>query len=813
MLLSLHKTLSSQLHPLFEQLLSLQLEDKPFDSGAFGAVYFCHSANGQPLPVPQVVKLLIDDGSGSARSGIRTIQNLQEKIILHNAQLRTSGQKPIEQVNCLLALPQLSFEGSFQGRTVFGYVQNKLDTREFVLFKDFFDEPDPVRKKALREAFHKTPIPDRLRLALDLVEGFQVLRDMAYIHADLNPKNLFIRLHPPALVLIDYDSGVVVNDVQDQADTFGQLGGWIAPEIQAQLMQQQSGRIRVDLNTDTWAVAMAIHYLLFLFHPLDFLRVRGEKQMKQYFSRFRWAEFDPSDANFRTELTQTYQKYRQLLQSQLPAPVLKAFDVTINEGYFNPGKRVTYRQWARVLTEKTQPKAARILSFLSQKLQVLPGENVTISWQVRNAVKVSLNGQVQPEQGSFTFQPQTSTNFVLEAVGTDGKAVTDQLTVKVQGTQQAQPIQPPQAIQLQTQVPPVLQAAVVQEWPASLWPERIGTYATLLAVAGGTYLMGGTSTWYFGLFSLLVLLLFFLGERFRVLPSVKEKQRLEAELDEMEKTWQAETVEATKLENWLGEVAARQQAQEQEVQHQLAPIDQQEAMAKAQRQQELDAKLEPVLAQLKALHDKQQEEISQETEKLYQRVVHQELSRAFILDASIDGLQLIFKGALTLNGILTAADIVDVDDKGNILKRNGEWIQLNALTVNKVKKLWQWRQQLAQEARRKYPQALSVPQKDAIRQKYQVQRQQLSVQEGLLRSQFQLDIQQLEQQYLTERIRIRQSLQQQALQQQVQSQTRLVELKSQKLVRQTQMKKLQQERERFKEVNFFEYLLRILVGG
>ncbi|MBC8111143.1 MAG: serine/threonine protein kinase [Verrucomicrobia bacterium] len=429
---------SSYLHPAFDNIQTFELDEKPFDWGAFGAVYFCHSANGKPLPVPQVVKILVDDGSGSAKQGIRTIQNLQDKIVSHNAFLKSSNQKTIEQINCMFALPQVSYEGTFNGKVVYGYAQNRLNTKEFTLFREFFDEPDPIKKKQLREKYNKTSVADRLQLACDLVEGFQVLRDMAYIHADLNPKNLFIRLNPPALTLIDYDSGVVVNDPTDEADTFGQLGGWIAPEIQAQLMKSQQGRIKVDLNTDTWAVMVAIHYLIFLFHPLDFLKIRGEKNMKTYFAKSRWAEFDTKDPNFRQELASLYPKYKQMLQNNIPPAVLKAFDVTINQGYFNRNQRVTYRQWLRVLVEKppaVQAKKAAIISFFCQKSQVTAGETVTLTWQIKDAYKVVLNGKnlvgAEMTKGSSTVQPYSDTAYVLEATGTDGQTVRESLVIKV----------------------------------------------------------------------------------------------------------------------------------------------------------------------------------------------------------------------------------------------------------------------------------------------------------------------------------------------------------------------------------------------
>jgi len=436
-ILQVKKFKSSQMHNVFDNIKTFELEDKAFDSGAFGEVYFCLSANGKALQIPQVVKILIDDGSGSAKAGIRTIQNLQDKIVSQNQLLKSSSQKTIEQISCLYALPQFSFEGTLNGKSVFGYSQNKIDTKDFILFKDFFDEPDFYKRKKNRNDFQKLSIESRLKLGYDLAEGFQSLRDMAYIHADLNPKNLFIKLNPPSLILIDYDSGVVVNNQDDKADTFGQLGGWIAPEIQAQLLQNSNGIIKVDLNTDTWAVAVAIHYLIFLFHPLDFLKIRGKREMQSYFDKNQWPEFNIREKNFREELLSIYNKYTKIIQNNIPDSVLKALKVTINEGYFNPGRRVTYRQWLKILSgaassNNNEKLEAEIISFYSEKIRTSPGESVILFWDVKNASKISLNGkEISPSIKSISVNPFSTIQYLLEVTGSNGITKSSSINIEV----------------------------------------------------------------------------------------------------------------------------------------------------------------------------------------------------------------------------------------------------------------------------------------------------------------------------------------------------------------------------------------------
>ena len=99
---------TSELNPEFSSVKSIEIDDNPFDSGAFGEVYFCNSVNGTTISQRQVLKIFIDDGSGSAKRGFDTIQKLQEQIIKHNDYLKQKNEKPIQQVNALGALPQFS---------------------------------------------------------------------------------------------------------------------------------------------------------------------------------------------------------------------------------------------------------------------------------------------------------------------------------------------------------------------------------------------------------------------------------------------------------------------------------------------------------------------------------------------------------------------------------------------------------------------------------------------------------------------------------------------------------------------------------
>ena len=149
---------STELNPEFNSANTIDIEDKPFDSGAFGEVYFCNSINGVALQTPQVLKIFLDDGSGSAKRGYETINKLQEQIIIHNKYLKQKNEKPVEQVNALAALPQFSYEGILNGNKVVGYSANLLRKNKWLLFGNIFNEEDLVKRKELRNNFYNLPL-------------------------------------------------------------------------------------------------------------------------------------------------------------------------------------------------------------------------------------------------------------------------------------------------------------------------------------------------------------------------------------------------------------------------------------------------------------------------------------------------------------------------------------------------------------------------------------------------------------------------------------------------------------------------------
>ena len=412
---------TSELNPEFSSVKSIEIDDNPFDSGAFGEVYFCNSVNGTNISQRQVLKIFIDDGSGSAKRGFDTIQKLQEQIIKHNVYLKQKNEKPIQQINALGALPQFSYEGVLNGKKVFGYSANLLPKTDWMLFGQIFNEEDLDKRKQLRNNFYNLPVDHRLKMAYDLVEAFFHLEQMKFIYADLNPKNFFVNEKDGKLCLIDYEGGAI----NDNPETYGKPGEWLAPEIQEQLLNSNSPIIKVDLNTDTWAVAIAVHFMLFNFHPLFFLKVRGRKEMADYFKKHKWAEIDKNNPNFRTENAGIYDWYIDRLKTQIKPALYKAFADTINNGYNNRSMRLSYRQWLNVLGGVMQPPT--IKSFTSDRTAVINGVPILLKWEVENAHTITIDNQIGDVTGKTEIKviPDKDVVYTIKAIGHFGEAQAD----------------------------------------------------------------------------------------------------------------------------------------------------------------------------------------------------------------------------------------------------------------------------------------------------------------------------------------------------------------------------------------------------
>ncbi|UYZ58058.1 protein kinase domain-containing protein [Hymenobacter latericus] len=432
LLLTIDDSLSSGLWPeLAGGIQQIGLADKAFASGAYGEVYKGLTLNGKPFAKPLAVKLLFEDGAGVALAGYSTIRKLQGQIAQHELDSAAQGRTSLRDLPLLRALPQLSFAGHRDdtGEPVRGYIAELLPLPPFGEFNDLFDHDDPNERQRRYQAFYGLDQTQRLRLGVDLIRGFQALTQLNFIHADLNAHNLLVSVQPPALCLLDFDSGAVTAGTKDEPQTFGKPGEWLAPEVLTQLMQPGTTRVKVNLDTDTWSVAIGLHYLLFPLHPLFFLRTLGLNDMRAYLNQFTWPDIDTSSPLFNPQAAGHYAWYRKQLTT-LPAGLLKLFSATINSGTFNINQRPSYNRWLQEFNRMLAVEAV-ITRFDSSPQVVSEPSPVRIFWQTDGAVSLTLSGV-----GDVTNLTETTitvsddATFTLEATSFGGQKVRQDLTIK-----------------------------------------------------------------------------------------------------------------------------------------------------------------------------------------------------------------------------------------------------------------------------------------------------------------------------------------------------------------------------------------------
>jgi len=419
--IQINSGLSSHLRPDFNLINTIEIEDKPFAIGGFGEVYNCISINGSIPFIKQVVKLF-NDSKGSAEHNFRTTQRLQKKVEKENQELLSQQSKSlIELFPAFKGLPQYSFRGNINGQVVIGFTSDNLVGLGFIDFETLLQDTN------LLTQYQKFPIERKILIAFQLVSAFKVLEKFYFIHADLKPEALFINLNSAEIAIIDYDSGVITENIDDEPSTWGSSNDWVAPEIWEQQATIQSGnKIKVDIYSDRWSVAIGVHYLITTFHPLFYLTELSPRIANQYFTpQNQWPFITKTAFYFQKVNEATYDQYLLWITSVLPEVVKDKLSYTINFGYKDPAARTSYSDWKIALQEIQEPPKIKV--FQSDKTAVIKSMDIELSWEVENAHTVTIDNGIGivPNSGNLRIKPQIDTRYKINASGYFGQAAND----------------------------------------------------------------------------------------------------------------------------------------------------------------------------------------------------------------------------------------------------------------------------------------------------------------------------------------------------------------------------------------------------
>ena len=251
--------------PFFNQIKSISVDDVPFNGGGFGDIYHARGFNGgQQAKLKQVIKVFKPSNIGKDEHSWNTIVRLQEKLMKEMDLCANNGHDFLEQYPALIAMPQFIFEGTMDERKVRGYATNNLNDLGFVSFDKVIDEDN----SPYIEEFDNRDMEWRYKMAYHLVRGFNLLYKMHFLHADISSDNIFVSLTQPTCAILDFDSGSIVETMDDNPSTFGKPQPWLAPEIAFQLKKGETvtGNMLVNINsfTDAWSVANALLNVLIM---------------------------------------------------------------------------------------------------------------------------------------------------------------------------------------------------------------------------------------------------------------------------------------------------------------------------------------------------------------------------------------------------------------------------------------------------------------------------------------------------------------------------------------------------------------------
>jgi len=409
---SFSSTISSE----FLNINFIEIEDKPFGEGGFGIVYHCKSINGKQTKIPQVIKIFIDH-NGSAARGLDTIKKLQEKIKGKVLELQQKGKLFLDIYPAMQGCPQFSFEGTLGNEKVIGYAANNLK------FLGYDELGELMSESNLRKKFFSIPLINRFKIAYEIVQTFELLEQFRYIHADFKEDAVFIDIKNYSSAIIDYESGSVIQNINDKPTTWGTPQDWLAPEITKQYADGLKKRkkasdpipVKVDLKSDRWSVAVCIHYLIFMLPPYYFFTENSERCLKELAkSNIAFPNFDKNYKYFDKSKTSILNNfYKKYYNTKLPKDLQTKISDFFSKGAHDFSKRITYAQWKYSLNVKQV--VPKIIAFKANKKVVTDKNGVTLFWKVEEATSITLNNIDVTNLKKYTLQIKRETEIELIA--------------------------------------------------------------------------------------------------------------------------------------------------------------------------------------------------------------------------------------------------------------------------------------------------------------------------------------------------------------------------------------------------------------
>ncbi len=363
-------------------VMSIDIQEPPINSGKFGFIYECIAINGLRPQEQVLVKLLKTDNKETMPIGYSTIVKLQQRVIgLSN------GIDLLKKYPVFKGFPGISFKGHLDGKPVWGFCATNLLSLGFISMDRVLDDDDSMHSE-----FSNLSIQFKFRFCFHLAYGFQLLSQVNYVHADINPKNVFVNLSAGELAIIDYDGGGILDNPDDDTLTLGKLedGEWLAPEIYEAI--NECRETKMNKYCDQWSTSIAFHYLLFGFEPFFFVKERSKKCKEEYLKRNRLYPINTSDDTISENAYYLIPVYEKLVKEYIPLNIHQELIKNFESGFNNPRDRTQYSKWVKLFA---QTQSLPVIEFFRpNKEYIFADSQVKLSWKVSNANKVLIDNQI-----------------------------------------------------------------------------------------------------------------------------------------------------------------------------------------------------------------------------------------------------------------------------------------------------------------------------------------------------------------------------------------------------------------------------------
>lgn len=403
----------------------IEFDDNALGAGGFGSVHKVQSIDGISKS-EFVLKIFTDEEH--KQHAYDVIKLLHQKLKKRQSNTKTPVYHEIPE---LLGLPFLVFKGydAISEKQCVAFLMYNL---EKLNFEDYGSDTAKLSE------YKSLSIPDKLYLAYQLTKTIEFLHHIEFIHADLSENSLWFNSKRVQLSIIDYDSGYHF-DLQGKPTTVGKVGHWIGSTFRNIIGQKKDSS---DLSTldrlyeEYWVLANATFEVIFGVMPFFFLSDTDDNTKQEYLVKFEWPNIDHSSPLFNKANSQQHQTiifFIEQLENAGATDLISAFKTVFNKGYKNETKRLTSKEWKRLLLNLNQSLENNplIKNYSSNKTSInQKDEEVVFSFDVQKYNEVYLNDKLVPlNQNSITLSIQDSSKIVLKLIN-DFEIVEDFIEIK-----------------------------------------------------------------------------------------------------------------------------------------------------------------------------------------------------------------------------------------------------------------------------------------------------------------------------------------------------------------------------------------------